>query len=124
MKSARLARDWVFVVGTPVGVLYMIGRQLALGALLIAFFWLVAFMVHRAAEVAQRGIQAEGRPTGRGATALLLWGQVLIILNVPWLALFQAVAALWLLVATLPPGIMAIVAWYQLRRTNDARVSG
>ncbi|MBI2918320.1 MAG: hypothetical protein HYY01_10035 [Chloroflexi bacterium] len=122
MKLARLARDWVFVVGTPIGVFALIGRHFVLGAGLIAFFALSAYLLHRAAEVARRSITAEGKTPARAPAILLLWGQVLVLLNVLGLAFLQTVAALWLLVATLPPGLMALAAWFQLRRRSDARL--
>lgn len=123
MRLARLARDWVFVVGTPVGVLYIIGRQFVLGILLIAFFALSTYLLHRAAEAARLGVRTEGNATAKAPSTLLLWGQVLILLNIVWLATLQAVGALWLLIATLPPGVMAVVAWFQIRRKSDARIS-
>jgi len=123
LKLAHLARDWSFVVGTPVGVVFIIARQTVFGLVLIALSALSAYVMHRAAQRARQTTQA-GKPTGRGSAILLVWGQILVLLNFLWLALFSDIAAqAFLLIATLPPGIMAIVAWYQLRRTNDARVS-
>ena len=121
MRLAHLARDWLFVVGTPLGVIYLIARQVAFGIFLMAFFALSAYLVHRAAEHAQRA--STGPATTRRPMALLILGQILVLMNVLWLILIpQLEFQLWLLIATVPPGAMAIVAWFRLGRKDDARV--
>jgi len=119
MTLARLAGRWVVVAGAIAGVIYLILVSVVFGLILLAFFGLSAYLLLGAARRAQRGLQATGRPTGQGSLLLLGWGQILILAS---LALGALTLDPLLVLATLPPGLMAVVAGYQLRRRNGAHL--